>query len=114
MATFGVRFAPEAVEQLGNLERYIAETASPRLAADYVDAIVSYCESLQTFPNRGMRRDDVRPGLRVTNYRGRAVIAFVVEANQPTIIGVFYGGQDYETDLSADSGTRVPSFEDMS
>lgn len=32
-------------------------------------AMVAYCESLQDFPHRGTRRDDVRPGLRVTNYK---------------------------------------------
>jgi len=70
------------------------------VAADYIDAIVSYCESLQSFPNRGTQRDDIRPGLRMTNYRGRAVIAFAVEEDRLTILGVFYGGQDYETALA--------------
>lgn len=60
---------------------------------------MSYCESLHTFPHRGTMRDDVRPGLRITNYRKRAVIAFDVDAEQVSIIGVFYGGQDYETVL---------------
>jgi toxin ParE1/3/4 len=48
-------------------------------------------------------RDDVRPGLRITNYEKRAVIAFAVDAEQVSIIGVFYGGQDYETLLQDDS-----------
>jgi hypothetical protein len=39
--------------------------------------------------------------LRITNYRGRTVIAFAVEEDQLYIIGVFYGGQDYETALAA-------------
>ena len=53
-------------------------------------------------------RDDARPGLRITHYRKRAVIAFDVDADLVSIIGVFYGGQDYETILqeaSDDSGT---------
>jgi toxin ParE1/3/4 len=33
----------------------------------------------------------------------RAVIAFDVDAEQVSIIGVFYGGQDYETILQDDS-----------
>jgi toxin ParE1/3/4 len=60
---------------------------------------VKYCESLCVFPLRGTRRDDVRPGLRITNYRKRAVIAFAVDENVVSIIGIFYGGQDYETML---------------
>jgi len=51
---------------------------------------------------RGTQRDDVRPGLRVTNYKGRAVIAFTVDADRVSILGVFYGGQDYETVLQGD------------
>ena len=58
--------------------------------------------SLQTFPHRGTRRDDVRPGLRISNYKKRAVIAFAVEAEVVSIIGVHYGGLDYETILQSD------------
>lgn len=61
---------------------YIAEAASANIAARYTEAIVNYCESLCTFPHRGTMRDDVRPGLRITNYKKRAVIAFEVDAEQ--------------------------------
>jgi toxin ParE1/3/4 len=99
---YRVVFSPEAQEQLAELYRYIAEAASPVIAARYTEAIVSYCESLRTFPHRGANRDDVRPGLRVTNYKKRAAIAFDVDAERVSIIGVFYGGQDYETILQDD------------
>jgi plasmid stabilization system protein ParE len=101
---FRVAFTPEAEEQLVDLYRYIAEAASPDIAARYTDAIVSYCESLHTFPHRGTKRDDVRPGLRITNYRKRAVIAFDVHDETVSIIGVFYGGQNYENILQEVSG----------
>lgn len=97
-----VIFTPEALEQLAVLYRYIAAAASPEIAERYISAIVTYCEGLQTFPHRGTRRDDVRPGLRITNYKKRAVIAFDVDAELVSIIGVFYGGQDYETVLQSD------------
>jgi plasmid stabilization system protein ParE len=100
---YKVVFSPEAEAQLTELYRYIASAASPDVAARYTEAIVSYCESLRTFPLRGTMRDDVRPGLRITHYRKRAVIAFDVAADLVSIIGVFYGGQDYETLLSADT-----------
>ena len=45
----------------------------------------------------------MRPGLRITNYRKRAVIAFDVAGDWVSIIGVFYGGQDYETILHDDA-----------
>ena len=94
-----VVFSPEAVEQIAALYVYIAAAATPGTAARYIEAIVSYCESLQAFPYLGTMRDDVRPGLRITNYRRRAVIAFDIDADRVSIIGVFYGGQDYEAIL---------------
>lgn len=99
---YTVIFTPEAQEQLAALYRYIAIAASPETAERYTNAIVTYCESLHTFPNRGTRRDDVRPGLRITNYKKRAVIAFAVDAKLVSIIGVYYGGQDYEAALQFD------------
>jgi len=107
MTQYTVIFTPEAQEQLVALYRYIAATASPEIAAHYTSAIVAYCEGLQTFPHRGTRRDDVRPGLCITNYKKRTVIAFDVDAELVSIIGVFYGGQDYETVLQSDLDDQV-------
>jgi plasmid stabilization system protein ParE len=95
-------FSPEAAEQLSALYAYIAAAATPGTAARYVEAIVNFCESLQAFPFRGTMRDDVRAGLRITNYKKRAVIAFDVDAEQVSIIGVFYGGQNYNAILRDD------------
>jgi plasmid stabilization system protein ParE len=70
-----VIYAPEAEAQLVALFFHIAAAASPEIAARYTDAIVKQCESLKTFPMRGARRNDIRPGLR------------------------FYGGQNFEAAL---------------
>lgn len=109
--TYRVAFSPEAEEQLAALYRYIAAAASPTIAARYTEAIVSYCESLCTFPLRGTQRADLRPGLRITHYKKRTVIAFAVDTEQVSIVGVFYGGQDYETILhdDAEDGPGGPS-----
>lgn len=87
-----VVFSPEAEEQPAALYSCIAAAASPEIAARYTEAIVAYCEGLRAFPRRGIRRDDVRPGLRI------------VDAEQVSIIGVFYGGQDCETVPEEDCG----------
>jgi plasmid stabilization system protein ParE len=55
---------------------------------------------LQTFPARGVARDDLLPGLRVTHFRKRAIIAYTLEMDVVSIVGVFYGGQDYEATLA--------------
>lgn len=95
-----VIFTPEAFEALAKLHHYIEGAASLSVAKRYVGEIVSFCESLGQFaPERGNKRDDLRPGLRITNYKGRVVVAFTVESDLVAIIGVFAGGQDYETIL---------------
>ena len=99
-----VVFSPEAQEQLAELYRYIAMAASLETAARYTEAIISYCEDLRMFPRRGTMRDDIRPGLRITRHRNRTVIAFEVNADSIAIIGVFYGGRNYENILHDDAG----------
>lgn len=54
------------------------------------------------FPERGVRRDDIRPGLRTVGYRRRVTLAFEVTNDLVSIFGVYYGGQDFEADLESD------------
>jgi toxin ParE1/3/4 len=103
LKTYTVIFSPEAEEQLASLYRYLAAEASPKIAEKYTDAIVTYCEKLTTFPHRGNCRDEIRPGLRITNYKRRTAIAFEVGEEFVSIIGIFHGGQDYETILQPDN-----------
>ena len=97
--TFRIQFAPRALDQLDALEDYIVSAGSPLAAGRYIDALFEYFESLAEFPLRGNQRDDLFPGLRLTNFRHRTIIAFVVDADQRvlSILGVFHGGKDYET-----------------
>jgi len=100
---YTVVFTPEALEQLAALYHYIADAASSETAQRYTNAIVTYCQSLQYFPHRGRCRDDIRPGLRITNYKKRAVIAFDVHAELVSILGIFYGGRDYAAVLQIEN-----------
>jgi plasmid stabilization system protein ParE len=108
-----VQFSPAARDQLAELEDYLSEAASPAVASRYVDAIIAYCEGLATFPMRGRGRDDILAGLRITNYRRRAVIAFLVDAEAQivSIVGVYYGGRDFEAILrGAPEDDRPPDL----
>jgi toxin ParE1/3/4 len=97
-----VQFAPEALDQLRRLEERIVDAGAPMTAERYVDSIVDFCMTLQTFPARGVARDDLLPGLRVTHFRKRSIIAYTLEPDVVSIVGVFYGGQDYEAVLTPD------------
>lgn len=97
-----VIFSPRAEAQLVKLHADISERSAPSIGERYTAAIVEYCLSLSTFPRRGTRRDDIRPGLRTLGYRRRATIAFEVTDDGVNILGVYYGGQDYEADFRDD------------
>ena len=73
--TYPVVFTPEAEDQLTAPYRYVAGASSSDITADFTDAIVSYCEGLAQFPHRGTDRSDIRPGLRTSSDKKRAVIA---------------------------------------
>lgn len=93
---YNVVYAPEAEAQLVALYFQISAAASPEIAANFTSAIAEQCESLKTFPMRGARRNDIRLGLRVFGFRRRVSIAFDVINNTVTVLGIFYGGQNFE------------------
>jgi toxin ParE1/3/4 len=99
---WNAQFAPEALAQLQALEERIAEAGAPITAERYVDAIVDFCMNLQTFAARGVAREDLLPGLRITHFRKRVIIAYALDDVVVSIVGVFYGGQDYETALGSE------------
>jgi toxin ParE1/3/4 len=96
--TYRVTFTPEAVQQLIDLDDYLAGISVP--GDEFIAAIVNHCETLATFPMRGRDRSDIKPGLRVTGYKRRVVIAYSVTTDTVTIAGVFYAGQDFEPRLA--------------
>ena len=100
MNGYRVVFRREAIQHLEELYDYIAEAGSPEIAARYIEAIVTYYEGLTDFPHRGSARDDIRPGLRTIGYKKRVIIAFAILDDRVAILGIFYGGRDYETILA--------------
>ena len=94
--SYRVVFSPEAERQLVDLYRYVAQADSPESAAEFTEAVVSHCEGLQEFPHRGTKRDDIRPGLRITHYKKRTIIAFAVLDHTVAILGIYYGGRNFE------------------
>lgn len=99
MKRFEVVYAPEAEAALVALFQHLASNVDPDTARRYLEGLLDHCESLDQLPLRGTPRDDIRAGLRVTPYRARTVIAYVVEGERVAIIGFFHGGQDYESRL---------------
>jgi plasmid stabilization system protein ParE len=96
---YEVIFTPEVWAQLAVLNDYIADASSEEIAERYITALVRHCYKLETFPKRGTRRDDLRPGIRILGFRRRVSIVFEVSGTAVTILGIFYGGQDFEAML---------------
>jgi toxin ParE1/3/4 len=83
----------EGLTDVVELYDYIAADSGSERARNYTDRIVATCRNLVTFPERGTRRDDLRPGLRTTTYRRRVTIAFHVTATQVVIDRILCGGR---------------------
>lgn len=99
-----VVYSPRARQQLADLYLWIAaESGFPNRAEGYVSAIFDYCDSISGFPFVGVARDDLRPGVRTIGFRSRVVIAFSVTDETVEILGVYYGGRDYEMLLLTDA-----------
>jgi len=98
--TYSVIFLPRARQQLREISDYIEVEASLNIARKFVGDIIDYCNGFDLFPQRGVSRDDVYPGLRVVGFRRRVTIAFAIEDDRVVIMGIFYGGQDYESAFS--------------
>ncbi|MGH7082619.1 MAG: type II toxin-antitoxin system RelE/ParE family toxin [Acetobacteraceae bacterium] len=64
-------------------------------ARRYVERIVTMCRSLTAFPERGTRRDDIRPGLRTTGHGHRVTVAFHVAGKTVTIDRSLYAGRTF-------------------
>ena len=88
---------PIAEMQLDALHQYITQSSGYEERADgYITRILKFCHSLETFPERGMRHDALRPGLRLIGFEERVTVAFTVQNNDVIILGIFYGGQNIE------------------
>ena len=95
-----IEFSPEALGDLIDLNDYIASHDGAERAIGYIDRIEDCCRNLSVFPDRGIRREDLRPGLRIPGFERRAAIAFQITADTVTILRILYGGRNLETAFS--------------
>jgi toxin ParE1/3/4 len=91
-----VAFSARALEDLRNIGLWIGEHASDRIADRYLRRLRSYCESFDIFPERGTRRNDLRPGVRTIGFERRVTVAFAVFEKEVLILRLFYSGRDIE------------------
>ncbi len=101
-----INYAPEAEQQLQDLDDWISKAASAESAHRFVSAVMDHIDGILALPLASRGRDDVRPGMRTTTYRKRTLVAYEVDESSDelvvNILGVFHGGQDWENALRVD------------
>jgi toxin ParE1/3/4 len=92
-----VIYRPEAISDLENIFRFVAEnTQRETVASRFVARIMARCRKIGDAPHGGRLRDDLAQGLRTVPFERTAVIVYRVTTSVE-IINISYGGRDYET-----------------
>lgn len=91
--TYRVVWRQTATDDLYRLYDWIADRADPDTAFAYTSAIEAHAADLAIYPNRGTPRDDLAPGVRTLNFRGRTAIAYGV-GETVEILRVFHAGKE--------------------
>ena len=101
-----INYTPEAERQLNELDDWITNAASADIARRFVSAILDHIDGILLFPLAGRPHDDVRPGMRTSTYKKKTLVAYEVDESAGelvvNILGVFHGGQDWESALRED------------
>ncbi len=92
-----VAFSERSRQQLLELYDFIADASSTESAHRFTSALNKHCRSLADFPFRAVAHDHIHPGLRTLVFRGRVTIAYSVDADTVTILGIFYAGRDWQS-----------------
>ena len=95
-----VIYSPEAADDIDWIYNTVARAGSAATADHYDERIRAFCKQLEYTSERGSRRDDIRPGLRVVGFAHRITIAFTVEPERVLILRIFYGGANWQEALS--------------
>jgi len=94
---YQVEFSPEANQAIQDRADYIAlRSGSPLEGQRFMDGVYSFCESLSIFPHRGRKRDDLRVGMRITNYKGTTIIPYLID-DDAKIVYILYAIQAVRT-----------------
>jgi toxin ParE1/3/4 len=98
LKTYTVIISDAAGADLRAIYHYIAARGGAEIAFGFIERIESYCLGFAHTPERGIRRDDLRPGLRTVGFRRRATILFEVRHGERQVVvhGVYYGGRSLE------------------
>ncbi len=88
-----VVFRSKAEGDLLAIYEFIARD-SPDRAIGFIRRLRSLCMSLEAMPERGARRDEFAPGIRILVFEQRVTIAYRVRQDEIQIVRFFYAGRN--------------------
>ena len=97
-----VVFTNEAQDDLFHMYEWIAEAGEAERALTFIARVEQFCLGFDLASERGQRRDDIRPGLRIVGFEKTLTIAFAVDDNRVVILRLFYRGRDWSSQLNPD------------
>jgi toxin ParE1/3/4 len=100
-ADFRVILSEDAIEDLSDIGRWIAERSDVDTANAYVARIQAACDRLSYFPNRGTPRFGVVPGLRTFTFERRDIVCYRVVGDEVIILRVIHGARDFAAAFKA-------------
>lgn len=94
-------FTPAARADLEEIFWFIAAD-NPRRARSYIAEIEKACCNLCDTPEMGVKRSDLRTGLRIFALWRRIAIAYELAEGRVDVLRVFSAGQDFEAIISSE------------
>lgn len=91
-----ILLSPETKGDLMALYDWIAAAVHPNTALAYIERIEAFCRGMRIASERGTKRDDIRPNLRIVTFERRVTIAFTVDETGVVILRLFYAGRNWE------------------
>ncbi|WP_421581415.1 type II toxin-antitoxin system RelE/ParE family toxin [Shinella sp. M31] len=95
---YQIRFAPEARDDLLKLYDFIAAQSGAARAIVYIERIEAFCLGFARFPQRGVARNDILPGLRLVGFEKRITLAFHIAADTVVFDRILYGGRQFSSE----------------
>ena len=97
MKQLTVRFLATANADVKAIFDWIADSSSNRdVAAKFIGRIFDRCDGLSDFPEQGIARSDLSPGLRLLPFERKAAIFYRITRDEVQITKVLYRGRDYD------------------
>jgi toxin ParE1/3/4 len=95
-----LHFAPKAVRDIQDIGDYIG-AENPAAAARLIDALEARCARIEDAPRAGVRRPELKTGLRSIAFQ-RYVIFYTLQEDVVRIERVLHGARDIEALFAED------------